>query len=84
MLKVDRSFVARLADGARQRRLFASGSGLRMRLACGRAPRASRRASSEEVVRNGCDAVQGYFVCRPASAGALDDCLVHPPTHAAV
>jgi ActR/RegA family two-component response regulator len=59
-------------------------SGLRMRLACGRAPRASRRASSEEVVRNGCDAVQGYFVCRPASAGALDDCLVHPPTHAAV
>jgi EAL domain-containing protein (putative c-di-GMP-specific phosphodiesterase class I) len=28
MLKVDRSFVARLADGARQRRLFASVVGI--------------------------------------------------------
>jgi EAL domain-containing protein (putative c-di-GMP-specific phosphodiesterase class I) len=53
------------SDGARQRRLFTSVRGSRALGLGAVAEGVGTREQLEEVVRHGCDAVQGCFVCRP-------------------
>ncbi len=85
MLKVDRSFVTRLSDGIKQKRLFASVIGVAHALGLRAvAEGVETREQLEEVVGSGCDAVQGFFVCRPAAASELGASLRGPPAHALV
>jgi diguanylate cyclase (GGDEF)-like protein len=77
-LKLDRSFVAPMAEDARANALVAStislahSLGLRMV-----AEGVEDNVTYSELVRLGCDQVQGYYVCRPVPAADLDRWLGH-------
>jgi diguanylate cyclase (GGDEF)-like protein len=77
-LKLDRSFVAPMAEDARAAALVAStvglahGLGLRMV-----AEGVEDNATYNTLLSQGCDEVQGYYVSRPLSAADLDHWIAH-------
>ncbi len=71
-LKVDRSFVAQLSGGLKDRRLFASVVGVAHALGIrALAEGVETRAQLEEVYKVGCDAAQGFFVGPPGRRSDL-------------
>jgi diguanylate cyclase (GGDEF)-like protein len=79
VLKVDRSFVAPLGNGLRPRRFFAAVVGvaraLGLQVVAEGIERADQLRVAEEV---GCDAVQGFWLARPAPAVAVGGSLRVP------
>jgi diguanylate cyclase (GGDEF)-like protein len=79
ILKVDRSFVAPLGQGARPRRFFAAVVGvaraLGLRVVAEGIERPEQLQVAEEV---GCDAGQGFWFAKPGPAGALAGTLRLP------
>jgi EAL domain-containing protein (putative c-di-GMP-specific phosphodiesterase class I) len=80
MLKIDRSFVGRLdGGGLRARRLFsvvvgvAHAVGLRAV-----AEGVETREQLESVAHLGCDAAQGFYLCRPGTADTIAPSLRQP------
>jgi EAL domain-containing protein (putative c-di-GMP-specific phosphodiesterase class I) len=75
-LKLDRSFIAPMADDARAAALVAStialahSLGLRMV-----AEGVEHEIAYTELARNGCDEAQGHYMCRPVPAAELEHWL---------
>ena len=79
MLKIDRSFVARLASGGdRAERMFSAVLGAARAVGLKAvAEGIETRSQLETVKRLGCDAAQGFYLCRPEAAGTLSPRLLH-------
>ncbi len=72
-LKLDRSFVFPMADDARAAALVASSVALAHSLGLRLVAEGVEDAAAyAELVRNGCDQAQGYFISRPVPAAELD------------
>jgi EAL domain-containing protein (putative c-di-GMP-specific phosphodiesterase class I) len=77
-LKVDRSFVGRLASGGmRAERMFSAVlSAARAVGLKAVAEGVETRGQLETVKRLGCDAAQGFYLCRPEAAAVLGSRLL--------
>ena len=83
MLKIDRSFVARLAEGPRAERMFSAVLGAARAVGLKAvAEGIENREQLETVARLGCDGAQGFYLCRPEAATALEDKLLRAPAPA--
>ncbi len=72
MLKIDRSFVGRLDEGTRAERMFSAVLGAARAVGLKAvAEGIETREQLDTVARLGCDAVQGFFLCRPEAAEGL-------------
>ena len=72
MLKIDRSFVASLGQGMRPQRLFAAIVGVAHALGLRAvAEGIETQDQLDTVARIGCDAVQGFHLCRPGAADVI-------------
>ena len=81
MLKVDRSFVAPLGEGARPRRFFAAVVGVARALGLSVVAEGIERADQLRVAEEvGCDSGQGFWFAKPAPAGSLAGSLRLPVT----
>ncbi len=78
MLKIDRSFVGRLASGGeRAERMFSAVLGAARAVGLKAvAEGIETRSQLETVKRLGCDAAQGFYLCRPEAAGTLSPRLL--------
>jgi diguanylate cyclase (GGDEF)-like protein len=80
MLKIDRSFVQRVAEGLRPRRLLAAIVGVAHSLDLQAvAEGVETREQLEHVAQVGCDAAQGFYLSRPGAAGLIAPGLLRPP-----
>jgi diguanylate cyclase (GGDEF)-like protein len=79
MLKIDRSFVGRLASGGeRAERMFSAVLGAARAVGLKAvAEGIETRSQLETVKRLGCDAAQGFYLCRPEAAGTLSPRLLN-------
>jgi diguanylate cyclase (GGDEF)-like protein len=85
MLKIDRSFVSRLGKGLAEKRLFAAVVGVAHALGLRSvAEGVETERQLAEVARLGCDAVQGFHLCRPGAPEAVGRELRLPPRLATV
>ena len=78
MLKIDRSFVGRLASGGdRAERMFSAVLGAARAVGLTAvAEGIETRSQLETVKRLGCDAAQGFYLCRPEAARTLSPRLL--------
>jgi diguanylate cyclase (GGDEF)-like protein len=85
MLKIDRSFAHRLADGERPRRLFEAVVGVTRSLELRAvAEGVETKEQLEYITSLGCEAAQGFYLSRPDTAAAIGPGLLSPPEAAAV
>lgn len=83
MLKIDRSFVTRLGEGPRARRLFASIVGVAHSLGLRAvAEGVETDEQLEQVEEIGCDAAQGFLFRRPGAASLIGPGLLGAPLEA--
>ncbi len=79
MLKIDRSFVERLGDGLRPRRLFASIVGVAHSLDLRAvAEGVETKEQLERIAQVGCEAAQGFYLSRPEMAESIGPGLLGP------
>ena len=80
MLKIDRSFVGRLASGGeRAERMFSAVLGAARAVGLKAvAEGIETRSQLETVKRLGCDAAQGFYLCRPEAAGHAEPAAAEP------
>ena len=79
MLKIDRSFVAGFGHGLRPRRLFAAIVGVAHAMGLRAvAEGIETQEQLDTVARIGCDAVQGFHLCRPGAPEAIAPALSRP------
>jgi diguanylate cyclase (GGDEF)-like protein/PAS domain S-box-containing protein len=76
VLKIDRSFVAPLPEGPRPAALVRSIIELARALDVGTVAEGVENADQARILRDlGCNVAQGFFLCRPQTADALDELL---------
>ena len=81
MLKIDRSFVGRLTEArSRPKRMFSAVLGAARAVGLKAvAEGVESRVQLDAVRRLGCDAAQGFFLCRPEAASTLSPRLLSLP-----
>jgi len=80
MLKIDRSFVTRLDEGPRARRLFASIVGVAHSLGLRAVAEGVETDDQlEQVSEIGCDAAQGFLFRRPGAPALIGQRLLASP-----
>ena len=83
MLKIDRSFVTRLGEGPRARRLFASIVGVAHSLGLRAVAEGIETDDQlEQVSEIGCDAAQGFLFRRPGTPALIGPGLLGSPMEA--